>query len=181
MASLWIRSGEGWPLKGLGVASPDHQVGAIFEALDEDVLMELTLEIHRIFFWKICPEVRWLYFGLKSSKIEIFSIRKLLLKAHIKMFLEMSPKVHVLVLFWPKDAFAKFVCSCLLLKMFLLMRETGWYHKWLPSHASCRIKSSQSVLPSQLQIFFVFPPSDLKKGQCQQTWSSRRLGDWFLL
>ena len=45
-------SGAGWPLKGLGVASPDHQVGAIFEVLDEDVLMELTLEIHRIFFEK---------------------------------------------------------------------------------------------------------------------------------
>ena len=115
------------------------------------------------------------YFGLKSSKVELFSIRKLFLKAYIKMLLEMSPKVHVLVSFWPKDAFAKFVCSCLLLKMFLLMRETGWYHKWLPSHASCRIKSSQSVLPSQLQIFFVFPPKRFKKAKSQQIWSSTRL------
>ena len=40
MASLWIGSGAGWPLKGLGLASPDYQVGAHFEALDEDVLME---------------------------------------------------------------------------------------------------------------------------------------------
>ena len=39
VASLWIGSGAGWPLKGLGVASPDHQVGALFEALDEGVLM----------------------------------------------------------------------------------------------------------------------------------------------
>ena len=34
MASLWIGSGAGWPLKDLGVASPDYQVGAHFEALD---------------------------------------------------------------------------------------------------------------------------------------------------
>ena len=37
VASLWIGSGAGWPLKGLGVASPDYQVGAHFEALDEGV------------------------------------------------------------------------------------------------------------------------------------------------
>ena len=36
---LWPASGAGWPLKGLGVASPDHQVGALFEALDEGILM----------------------------------------------------------------------------------------------------------------------------------------------
>ena len=28
-----------WPLKGLGLASPDYQVGALFEALDEGVLV----------------------------------------------------------------------------------------------------------------------------------------------
>ena len=39
MASLWIVSGAGMPLKGLGVASTDYQVGAHFEALDESVLM----------------------------------------------------------------------------------------------------------------------------------------------
>ena len=33
-ACLWIGSEAGWPLRGLGVASPDHQVGAHFEALD---------------------------------------------------------------------------------------------------------------------------------------------------
>ena len=32
---LWPASGAGWPVKGLEVASPDHQVGALFEALDE--------------------------------------------------------------------------------------------------------------------------------------------------
>ena len=39
MASLWIGSGAGWPLKGLGLASPDYQVGAHFEALNKGVLM----------------------------------------------------------------------------------------------------------------------------------------------
>ena len=39
MASLWIVSGAGWPLKGLGVASPDYQVGAHFEALIKGLLM----------------------------------------------------------------------------------------------------------------------------------------------
>ena len=39
LASLWIGSGAGWPLKGLGVASPDYQVGAHFEGLDQGVLM----------------------------------------------------------------------------------------------------------------------------------------------
>ena len=39
MASLWIGSGAGWPLNGLGVASPDHQVGSHFEALDKGVLV----------------------------------------------------------------------------------------------------------------------------------------------
>ena len=37
MASLWNGSGAGWPLKGLGAASPDCQVGAHFEALIEGV------------------------------------------------------------------------------------------------------------------------------------------------
>ena len=39
VASLWIGSGAGWPLKGLGVASPDYQVGAHFEGLDQGALM----------------------------------------------------------------------------------------------------------------------------------------------
>ena len=39
VSSLWIGSGAGWPLKGLGLASPEYQVGAHFEALDESVLM----------------------------------------------------------------------------------------------------------------------------------------------
>ena len=33
MATLWIGSEAGWPLKGLGLASPNYQVGAHFEAL----------------------------------------------------------------------------------------------------------------------------------------------------
>ena len=45
LASLWIGSGAGWPLKGLGLASPDHQVGAHFEALDKGVLMAASKSI----------------------------------------------------------------------------------------------------------------------------------------
>ena len=39
MASLLQTRSRGWPLKGLGLASPDYQVGAHFEALDEGILM----------------------------------------------------------------------------------------------------------------------------------------------
>ena len=39
MTSLWIGSGAVWPLNGLGVTSPDHRVGAHFEALAEGVLV----------------------------------------------------------------------------------------------------------------------------------------------
>ena len=39
MASLLQTRSRGWPLKGLGLASPDYQVGAHFEALDEGVLV----------------------------------------------------------------------------------------------------------------------------------------------
>ena len=39
LASLLQTRSRGWPLKGLGVASPDHQVGAHFEAHGEGVLM----------------------------------------------------------------------------------------------------------------------------------------------
>ena len=45
-----VASGEGQPLKGLGVASPDHQVGAHCEALDEGgVLMAPSKSIG--YFW----------------------------------------------------------------------------------------------------------------------------------
>ena len=56
---LWPASGAGWPLKGLGVASPDHQVGALFEALDEGVLMAPSKSIGYFFAISSCPEVRW--------------------------------------------------------------------------------------------------------------------------
>ena len=39
MASLWIGSGLGWPLKGFGPALQTYQVGAHFKALDEGFLM----------------------------------------------------------------------------------------------------------------------------------------------
>ena len=40
MTSLWMGSGAVWPLaNGLGVTSPDHQVGAHFVALAEGVLV----------------------------------------------------------------------------------------------------------------------------------------------
>ena len=55
---LWPASGAGWPLKGLGVASPDHQVGALFEALDEGVLMVPSKSIGYFFAISSCPEVR---------------------------------------------------------------------------------------------------------------------------
>ena len=45
MASLWIGSGAGWPLKGLGLASPNYQVGAHFEALFKGVLMAASKSI----------------------------------------------------------------------------------------------------------------------------------------
>ena len=39
MASLLQTQSRGWPLKGLGLASPDYQMGAHFEALDKGVLV----------------------------------------------------------------------------------------------------------------------------------------------
>ena len=49
MASLWIGSGAGWPIKGLGVASPDYQVGAHFEALDKGVLVAVLKSFENFF------------------------------------------------------------------------------------------------------------------------------------
>ena len=49
VASLWIGSGAGWPLKGLGVASPDYQVGAHFEGLDKGVLMAVLKSFEHFF------------------------------------------------------------------------------------------------------------------------------------
>ena len=50
MASLWIGSGAGWPLKGLGLASPNYQVGAHFEALFKGVLMAASKSIETFFY-----------------------------------------------------------------------------------------------------------------------------------
>ena len=50
MASLWIRSGLGWPKKGYKrLVSQTQQVGALFEALNECVLMA-PLNLPCIFF-----------------------------------------------------------------------------------------------------------------------------------
>ena len=41
------------------MASPDHQVGALFEALDKGVLMVPSNSIGYFFAISSCPEVRW--------------------------------------------------------------------------------------------------------------------------
>ena len=58
MASLWIGSGAGWPLKGLGLASPNYQVGAHFEALDKGVLVAASKSIETFFAISTFPELR---------------------------------------------------------------------------------------------------------------------------
>ena len=58
MASLWIVSGVGWPLKGLGVAFPGFQVGAHFEALDNGVLVAASKSIETFFAISTFPELR---------------------------------------------------------------------------------------------------------------------------
>jgi len=42
MASLWIRSGLGWPQRDFGVTQT-HQVRARFEPLDEGILIVLSI------------------------------------------------------------------------------------------------------------------------------------------
>ena len=59
MASLWIGSGAGWPLKGLGVASPDYQVGAHLEALDKGVVVAASKSIETFFATSTFPELWW--------------------------------------------------------------------------------------------------------------------------
>ena len=49
MASLLQTRSRGWPLKVLGLASPDYQVGAHFEALDEGVLMAVLKSFEHFF------------------------------------------------------------------------------------------------------------------------------------
>ena len=58
MASLWIGSGAGWPLKGLGLASPNYQVGAHFEALFKGVLVAASKSIETFFAISTFPELR---------------------------------------------------------------------------------------------------------------------------
>ena len=58
MASLWTRSGASWPLKGLGVPSPDYQVGVHFKALDKGVLMAASKSIETFFAISTLAELR---------------------------------------------------------------------------------------------------------------------------
>ena len=59
MASLLQTRSRGWPLKGLGLASPDYQVGAHFEALNKGVLVAASESIEIFFAISIFPELRW--------------------------------------------------------------------------------------------------------------------------
>ena len=45
--------------EGLGVASPDHQVGAHFEAVDEGVLVAGLKSIETFFAISTFSELRW--------------------------------------------------------------------------------------------------------------------------
>ena len=72
VASLWIGSGAGWPLKGLGVAPQDHQVGAHFEAMDKGVLVAASKSIETFLAISTFPELRWpglgfVFFRTKSE------------------------------------------------------------------------------------------------------------------
>ena len=58
MASLLQTRSRGWPLKGLGLASPDYQVGAHFEALDEGILVAAFKSTGYFFPISISLEVR---------------------------------------------------------------------------------------------------------------------------
>ena len=58
MASLWIGSGAGWPLKGLGLASPNYQVGAHFEALVKGVLVAASKSIETFYIISTFPELQ---------------------------------------------------------------------------------------------------------------------------
>ena len=49
MSSLIQTRSRGWPLKGLGLASPDYQVGANFESLDQGVLMTVLKSFEHFF------------------------------------------------------------------------------------------------------------------------------------
>ena len=51
----------------LGMASPDHQVGALFEALDEGVLMAPSKSIGYFFAISSCPEVRCTFAAIGSA------------------------------------------------------------------------------------------------------------------
>ena len=64
MASLLQTRSRDWPLKGLGLTSPDYQVGAHFEALDKGVLMAASKSIETFFAISTFPELR--VFGISS-------------------------------------------------------------------------------------------------------------------
>ena len=68
MSGVWVQNpfmaspiqtrSRGWPLKGLGVASPGYQVGAHFEALDKGVLVAASKSIETFFAISTFPELR---------------------------------------------------------------------------------------------------------------------------
>ena len=57
MASLWIGSGAGWSLKGLGMASSYHQVGTHFEALDKGILIAASKSMATFLAISTFPEL----------------------------------------------------------------------------------------------------------------------------
>ena len=70
MASLWIGSGAGWPLKGLGLASPYYQVGAHFEALDEGVLMAVLKSFEHFFAISNSAVALWVWLSTTPAEQE---------------------------------------------------------------------------------------------------------------
>ena len=58
MASLWIGSGEGLAITGLGIEDLDYEVGASFEALDEGVLAAASKSTGYFFTISISQKVQ---------------------------------------------------------------------------------------------------------------------------
>ena len=70
MASFIQTRSRSWPIKGLGLASPDYQVGAHFEALDKGVLVAASKSIETFFAISTFPELRC------ASPIHTFKLEK---------------------------------------------------------------------------------------------------------
>ena len=77
MASLWIRSGLGWPERDFEVVIQTYQVGAHFEALDELVFMAPS-DLRCIFFitrtlpFELCEEGR----GGQAIVLRLCNVRR---------------------------------------------------------------------------------------------------------